>query len=461
MTRRTLLLSPVLSAFASRCVAAPTTPTLAITNVSVIDAAGARHDQNVIIEDDRITAVGDAAVVPVPEHTDVVTGRGKFLIPGLWDMHVHLSVARPSALPVLLANGVLGVRDMGGSLNEIDEWRGSIQSGRMSGPRIIRAGPMVNGKSFNEFQFAVENGSEARGAVRALQKSGVDFVKVHAAIGRDAYLGVADECKKLNIRFAGHVPRAISPAEASDAGQASLEHLGTLFDGTLGKGTEPDKLIDVILRFRDQEASDLFARFARNGTCFSPTLVIERASLHLTSPTATPYDRYISRAARSLTQQMSAKYKDLFTPAYIVRQERQLIASLPLVRAMHAAGVRILAGTDMGSSLLAPGFSLHEELALLVDAGLPPLEALRAATQTPAQLLGMDDLGVVQQGKLADMVLLDESPLQNIRNTQKIRGVIRRGRFLNRRTLDELLQAGETAAQQATMPASKNLPSGL
>jgi hypothetical protein len=288
---------------------------------------------------------------------------------------------------------------MGGLLGELDRWRARIESGALAGPRIFRAGPIVNGKAFNDLQIAVGNASEARGAVRALHKSGADFIKVHAAIQRDAYFAVADECRLLRMRFAGHIPRVVSPEEVTDAGQASLEHLYTLFDGTLAAGVNPEDVVDTITRFRNDGASELFGRFVKNATSFTPTLVIERAGIHLQETKPSAYDKYISRPARSLTQQMRAKYKDLFRPDYVARQERQLQASLPLVGLMSRAGVRLLTGTDMGSSLLAPGYSLNEEMALLVEAGMSPMDVLRAATQAPARLLGLDDLGVVQEGQ--------------------------------------------------------------
>jgi imidazolonepropionase-like amidohydrolase len=189
MTRRTFFLSPVFAVHLPS-LAAPVATPIALTNVSVIDGrAGLRHNQTVVLQHDRITAVGSAATIDLPRDTGIIPAGGQFLIPGLWDMHVHLSVARASALPVLVANGVTGVRDMGGLPDELDRWRAGIEGGTIAGPRIFRAGPMLNGKAFNKFQIAVENASEARGAVKVLQKSGADFVKVHAAIGRDAYLG--------------------------------------------------------------------------------------------------------------------------------------------------------------------------------------------------------------------------------------------------------------------------------
>ncbi len=444
MTRRQLFatIAPVLLPAAG-----PPSRSCAVTNVTVIDGAP-QPNRTVVVENGVITRVDAAPAAPV--RGPVVDGRGKFLIPGLWDMHVHLSVSKASALPVLLANGVTAVRDMGGFLDEIDRWRAAIESGSLAGPRIFRAGPMLNGRQFNSMQIAVESAAEARGAVTALHKAGVDFIKVHAAISQDACLGVADACKQTGLRYAGHLPRAMRPELASDLGQSSFEHISNLFEGTLSAGVpgDADARIAHLKRFRENGARALFDRLARNGTFVDPTLVVEEASVSGTNATAGPHAAYISRPARAITAEMMAKYKDVFTPAWFASQKRQLDATVPFVRMLHDAGVRLLTGTDAGSSVLAAGFSLQEELRLLEQAGVPSRAVLEAASRNCAAVIGRKDLGVIQPGALADMVLLDANPLDDIRNTQKIRAVISGGKVFDRRALDALLAEGARMAKE-------------
>ncbi len=259
--------------------AAQPTPSVVISHVSIIDVAGGRMepDMTVVIEGDRIVTVDKSASVRVPRGAQVVDGKGRFLIPGLWDMHVHLSYARASALPSLVANGVTTVRDMGSSLPEVDEWRTLIAAGQKVGPRILRAGPMLNGREFNRYQLAVSSDAEARAAVRTLHRVGVDFIKLHRATSREAYFAIADEAKRLSLPFAGHVPTTVTPAEASDAAQTSLEHTETLFEGTFATAAAKGKdVAQAIAEWREAEAGSLFAKLATNGTSFTPTLVAFR-----------------------------------------------------------------------------------------------------------------------------------------------------------------------------------------
>jgi Amidohydrolase family len=451
LSRRDALMT---SLFSLSALAAPNTTDrfLVFDHVNVVDGSGrVLPDQTVVVEGKRIASVGPAKRRTDRPKAHVVDGTGKYLMPGLWDMHVHLSYTKSSALPILLANGVTGVRDCGGLLHEIDEWQTQVSVGTLSGPQIIRAGPQVNGKVFAFTQIAVLNNSEARGAVKALHIAGVDFIKVVAAISRDAYFGVAQECKALGLPFAGHIPRVLSPAECSDAGQVSLEHIDGLFDGKIpGSATSAEKL-NFIKRFRRDEAPGLFSRFAQNHTYYTPTLLAS-AYPYLTRLAALrkgefdPRAKYVSRQSRELTDKLLTKYSDELKPTKIEAERQPFQEYLELVAGMNRAGVPLLAGTDLATSVFYPGFSLHDELQLLVRAGLTPAAAIATATRNPASLLGLADLGTIATGKIANMVLLDQNPLADIANTARINSVVYEGKLLNRAALDLLLKTGAEMA---------------
>jgi hypothetical protein len=429
-----------------------TTPVTAFEHATVIDGTGAvLPDRTVVIRQDRITAIGETASTALPAGTKVIDGKGRFMIPGLFDAHGHLSYFKASALSVLLANGVTSIRDMGGLLEELDVWRTETDAGVRPGPRIFRAGPILNGKQFNEFQVAITNAAEARGAVRALQRSGVDFIKVHAAISREAYFGIQTECQLLHLPYAGHMPRAITPEEASDAGELTLEHVGAFTDRFASEGVPADDLATALGRFRQREAPQMFQRFATNHTWFTPTLIATKSAIHLGDHRPDPRDRYVSTSSKKITAELLKRpsYREFLQPASIARQEREMEELLPLVGLMHHMGVGLLAGTDFAVSIIYPGFSLHDELELLVMAGLSPMAALQAATLNPARVLGQSDLGAVGIGKLADLVLLDANPLVDIRNSRKIHAVVCRGKVIGRAELDQLLAQAAIEAQES------------
>jgi imidazolonepropionase-like amidohydrolase len=433
---------------------------LAITGVTVIDATGApaRPDMTVVVTGDRITALGKPGEVGVPEGARVVDGKGKYLIPGLWDMHVH--TASPSFLPLYLANGVTGVRDMHAlDPDAIFGLRKQVQEGKQPGPRVVAAGPLVDGpKPLVPSSLVAANAAEGREAVRKLKKMGADFVKVYTKLPREAYLSIADEAQKQGLPFAGHVPESVSAAEASDLGQKSIEHLAGV---ELACSDREDELrreaVAALAKadnqavwellgrigaraadsFSDKKARALYARFVRNGTWQVPTLTVLRSLVSLDDPkfTADPRVKYMPPSLRSYwSLKLSPE-----TAAWLKRAYKRATG---LVRAMHQAGVPFLAGTDTpGVPYVFPGFSLHDELALLVaEGGFTPLEALQAATRDPARFLGREkDLGTVEPGKLADLVLLDADPLADIHNTTKIAAVVANGRLLPCRELDRML----------------------
>jgi hypothetical protein len=401
--------------------------------------------QTVVIRDRTIQAVGPEIRVPAGART--IEGRGLYLMPGLWDMHAHLTDATAAALPVLVAYGVTGVRDAGGDLDLIDSWRRSIGDGERTGPRIFRAGPYVDGyKPQAPYRLVVEDADDARAAVAYVVARGADWVKIHNAVPRAAYFALAGECRDRGVPFGGHIPLEVTPGEAIDAGQASIEHAVTFFEGTFRASAPPDPEAQfrALETFLDSGAPALSARLREAGTYVTPTLIpsvlrgrrVELADRPLAC---------VETVASSLREQW-----DRFFPV-TERDRRPGVEALRarfarlLVRftgILHDAGVSLLAGTDLGARDVCPGVALHDELALLVDAGLDPSDALRSATLLPARWLGLTDtLGTIAPGKRADLVLLDANPLADVRDTRRIVAVVADGRFLDRQALDALLDA--------------------
>jgi imidazolonepropionase-like amidohydrolase len=424
----------------------PLAPKLvAITHVTVVDTANGTtaQDMTVVVGGDRIVSVDKSKAAPVG--AQVIDGRGKFMIPGLWDMHTHLTDSRASALPALVATGVLYVRDAGnGDLTEIDEWRGQIASNTRLGPTIFRAGITLNGQE-SKFHLVIANAAEARTAARSLKKVGVDILKTHRRTSRDAYFALADEAKKIGVPLIGHVPMTVSPAEASDAGQQTIEHVETLFEGTFATAHGGRVTAAAMAEWRaSPESAALFEKFVRNGTVVDPTLVATGDLVRtFESLNVDPRLRYVAKSALERRQQALASIV-----AALREQMRLQVAERQAVTLqMQRAGVTLITGTD-ASFLHPPGFSLHDELDLMAEAGLTPAEILRAATINCAMLFPSLDAGAIAAGKRADLVLLNANPLADIRNAHDIHAVIVRGRALNRAALDRAL--ADAAALAAT-----------
>ena len=410
---------------------------LVFTNVTVIDGTGtaAWPAMTVIVRNGRIEAVASGRV-PIPPQSRVVDGTGKFMIPGLWDMHVHLTDARPSAIPALVANGVTGVRDMGSLLREVDELRGRIEGGSLIGPRIVRAGPILNGQEFGPVQLAVSDSTEARAAVRTLAKVGVDFIKIHRTLTGEQFRAIVAEAKRVGLPVAGHIPGGITAAAVSDAGVASIEHTESLLqEGNFGSMSH-EQFLDTM--------TALFQRFARNGTYYDPTLIMYKSSADWRGFAAQPQSKYVARSANARMLEAREQYRTL--PAVLEGRQRLFKDFLVIVGLMHRNGVHVMTGTDLSDGRIFPGFSVHEELALLVEAGFTPNEAIQAATRVPAEFLRLSDAGTIAVGKRADVVLLDANPLADIHNTTKIDAVVIRGELLDRARLDALLRDAERLA---------------
>jgi imidazolonepropionase-like amidohydrolase len=459
--------------------AAATLPgqSLIIKDAVVIDATGARPRRaSVAINRGRIVAIEKK--IHARRGDEVVQAKGKFLIPGLWDMHIHLGPPEVF-FPLLLANGITGVREMftGIPMPVINAWRSRpdvpriFAPGFLDGPPLVWSGPPPPGA------IAVGTAEQARMAVRALAASRVDFLKVYTSIPREAYFAIAEEARALGIPFAGHVPEEVSAAEASDAGQRSQEHLIGILEAC---STNEDALrrarVTMMLdqnisgeermrelafpnpkglfnTYSDSKAAALFEKFVKNGTWQTPTLALLSGFARMRDAgfLDDPRRKYLLRAWREQWDPSRNFFLHDLSAADLDALNARIHALLDryekLVGDMHRAGVEFLAGTDAnGVNPVYPGFGLHDELALLVKSGLSNLEALQAATRNASRYFGNPDFGTIEVNQSADLVLLDADPLLDIRNTEKIEAVVLRGRYYSRENLDAMLKRVEQIA---------------
>lgn len=427
---------------------------IAFTHVNVVDVSGSasplRVDRTVIVTGNRITEEGPAPSTPVPSGAQVIDGSGKYLMPGLWDMHVHTVMPGGRAvLPLYLGNGVTGVRDMASEWAQVQAWRREIAAGTLMGPRIIASGPYLEGGDVPIPHLLVRRPEEAQAAVDSLIRLGVDFIKVHSQLTPQVYFAIARAARARGVPFVGHVPRTVGAAAASDSGQRSIEHLLTIPNQCTA-----DEVRSLAPRFPIQSAlggcsvddlAPLFARFVRNNTWIVPTLVA-----------AVEIGRWPKRdlpgdsLARYLPDSLRAFVAQIFPMPDSIPADADLVGNalfekrVAVVGALHRAGVHIMAGTDAPLRNSPPGFGLHEELWHFTRAGLSPLDALRSATIEPARFLGLaDSLGTVERGKVADLVLLDANPLEDIRNARRVGAVVANGRLfrVRRDSGSQLLEA--------------------
>jgi hypothetical protein len=462
---------------------AQSTAELALTHVTVVDVSAARLlvDQTVLIGSGRILQVAPTRSLQTSAVARIVDATGKYVIPGLLDMHAHLALSgKPTEieLPLFVAHGITGVRVMGadcrrpgpgvaGCVESHRAWQRQIDSASLLGPRLLALGSWpVNGASgitdSMPAYFKAASEEDGRQLARYLKGRGVDFIKIYSGIPRAGYFGLAQEARLLNLPFAGHELAGLSALELSNAGQRSVEHsrifLLNCFPGADSLRQGLLRISGTALRrrmvdgYNADTCAEVFRTFARNRTYITPTHGTRKMD-------AFAHDSAFRRDARMRYVPRGQSFRWTFDANGMVRSDSSAAGrksyldfyrkGLEITGAAHRAGVPIMVGTDAGDSFVFPGSSVHDELDELITAGLTPAQALRAATLSGAEYLGRTaDLGTVQTGRLADLVLLDTDPLADIKSVRRIHAVVLNGQYFDRAALDRMLIEAEAAAQR-------------
>lgn len=452
-------------------------PVIAYQNVTAIDAVnGSRDGQTVIISGKKIKEIGPSGQVEVPSDATLIDGKGKFLIPGLWDAHVHLSYEEdlsPAMFSLFLVNGVTSIRDTGGQLDLVMPWKEKSLADDGTAPRVMVAGPLLDGVPtvYNgeggrpKLGLGAGTSENAATLVDEFVKRGVDLIKSYEMLTPETFSTVIEKAKSYGKVVTGHVPLSMDVIEASDLGMRSMEHMRNLemscskdfdsllqvrrkllADGADQAGGDLRSSIHSAQRYHSIQTQDAERRelvlgaLARNNTWQIPTLTIVAARENRVFDRKGWVDnfRYMPKSVHERWTNNAAEFSKIPTPIESVAFANW---AYDMTKRVDDVGIGIMAGTDTPIFFLTPGFSLHEELRLLVKSGLTPMKALEAATIRPAEYFNIEaELGTIESGKFADLILLDANPLHDITNTQKINSVMKSGKFYSRQDLDIMLQ---------------------
>ncbi len=435
---------------------------VAITHATVIDpdVATPRRDMTIVIRGTRVERVVRSAPGAVPAGARVIDATGKYVIPGMWDMHVHNDFAGGrTLLPLYIANGVTGVRDMNGRLGNLRAFQRDIAAGTLVGPRMVVSGPYLVGRAlppaFGMEHFVVNDSASAVRGVDTLAALGVDFIKVHNWIPASASRVIAQEAARRHITVAGHVALPTTPLQAAQRGQRSQEHLYAFLnecspaDSAVVAGGEPLQRF-IMGECTSTSQAPVYAGIAATGMWVTPTLIVQVA-LGEMRPTIVPGDSTAQFYSDSLMRRIAM---ELEIPPDVPAPVRAAGAMLfqkrmALVGKLEKAGVRLLGGTDTPLAAGGPGKSLVNELQLLVKAGLTPREALRTVTTEPARYFANDSIGGVAAGRVADLLVLDADPLVDIGNVARIAVVVANGRPFDAAQRQALVEDARRAVSAA------------
>ncbi len=415
---------------------------IVITNVNIVDVKTGKilKNKTIAIDNNRITAIYDKEIIS-SDSTIVINGKGKYLIPGLWDMHAHYKWSHVDLDPLLIANGITGVREMWGNMPAFVYIPIRTQQQKLLSPDVYLSGDLLDGNppSFPAGCLVITTPNEAIDAVQSQIDKKVDFIKVYSSLSEDCFMAIAKEAKKKNITFAGHIPNGVSIYKAIEAGMVSSEHLYGFLNACSSVDTSNQALIST---FSEKRFDSLCSVLAKSGMWLCPTLTVNRAMEYLNDTTFTNDNRmaYLPGYVIDIWNQKINPYTKTEIDNFAISAKTRYLFELNLIGKMNKNGVKFLAGTDFPNPYVFPGFSLHDELSLMVKGGMQTLDALKTATINPAIFMNKEnDFGSVEVGKIASLLLLNMNPLENIENTKTIETVIIRGKVYNRKALDLML----------------------
>ncbi|HZH91627.1 MAG TPA: amidohydrolase family protein [Pyrinomonadaceae bacterium] len=421
-------------------------------NVVPMDSERLIRSQTVIVREGRIATMGPAKSVRLPKGAVRIDGRGRYLMPGLADMHVHLEYFdRDTQLLLFLANGVTTVRNMDGRPN-ILSWQKRIADGTLIGPTIFTAGAILEGKPpLRDDNRVVETPAQAEAAVEEQKRAGYDFVKVYHTLSRETYEAIVAAARKHGLTVAGHVPRSVGLRGALAARQKSIEHLDGYVDEIEADDSPLRNQRSWLKRFFavkvDEDKIRSIVAATQLAEVWSVPTLVERQNSALSSQTAQalvgrPEMRYLPPSTTEIWSQGNERVTRRMSPEDFERLTEGERARKRLVKLLQEGGARLLVGTDTPNQFVIPGFSVHQELQNFADAGLTPYQALKAATRDAAEFMGaLSVTGTISAGKRADLILLEGNPLESITNTKRRVGVMARGRWYTAGDLQKQLDA--------------------
>ncbi|MFT6827557.1 MAG: cytosine/adenosine deaminase-related metal-dependent hydrolase [Roseivirga sp.] len=450
---------------------------ICIENISTINPVdGLKEHQTIIIKEGKIFQISPSKELHLSRKNTIIDGTGKFLIPGLWDAHVHFSYLEelaPSMLDLFLVNGITSVRDTGGEFEFVNKWKAKSFANPTTSPRLMMAGPLLDGipnvydgsdPGHPVLSVGLSSVEEVRNKVNELDSLGVDFLKAYEMLSPEQFKMITQLAREKGLKVSGHVPLSMDVISASNAGLNSMEHLRNLelscasnadelllqrqqllesekseLGGVLRSKIHQAQRSAAIKNFDSKKADEVLAVLAKNETWQIPTLTLS------TSFANRPFESNVWQDGfkylpESIENQWKMDIEEIKSSEVSEFDKEYAQWMMDMTGRIHDTGIEIMAGTDCPIFFLTPGQSLHKELEKLVETGLSPLEAIKAATLNPAKYFNLEnELGSIKANMWADLVILDANPLENISNTTKINAVIKQGNLISRSQLDQIL----------------------